>query len=196
MDRRRGAQGPAEPLPRPRKGGRGNRRDGTERSRGSARSRGRAGTRSRAPGSRAQGPRAHRDGTAPEGILAASSRPRPEGARAEGRNRRARGAGVRFWDTSALVPLCVSEPASRKVRRLATADPSLVVWWGTRTECLSAFARGRRDGKLAAAVEQRARRVLASLAAEWSEVLPTDAVRDRAERLLGVHPLRAADAFH
>jgi hypothetical protein len=102
---------------------------------------------------------------------------------------------VRFWDTSALVPLCVSEPASREVRRLATADPSLVVWWGTRTECLSAFARGRRDGKLAAAVEQRARRLLASLAAEWSEILPADAVRDRAERLLGVHSLGAADAF-
>jgi len=102
---------------------------------------------------------------------------------------------VRFWDTSALVPLCVSEPASREVRRLATADPSLVVWWGTRTECLSALARGRRDGKLAAAVEQRARRLLASLAAEWSEILPADAVRDRAERLLGVHSLGAADAF-
>jgi predicted nucleic acid-binding protein len=81
------------------------------------------------------------------------------------------------------------------MRRLATADPSLVVWWGTRVECLSAFTRARRDGKLAAAVEHRARRVLASLAAEWSEVLPTQAVRDRAERLLGVHPLRPADAF-
>jgi len=102
---------------------------------------------------------------------------------------------VRFWDTSALVPLCVSEPSSREMRRLATADPSLVVWWGTRAECLSAFTRGRRDGKLAATVEHRARRVLASLAAEWSEVLPTQAVRDRTERLLGVHPLRAADAF-
>ena len=102
---------------------------------------------------------------------------------------------MRFWDTSALVPLCVSEPASREIRRLATADPSLVVWWGTRTECLSAFARGRREAKLAAAVEQRTRRVLATLAAAWSEILPTDPVRDRAERLLGVHPLRAAGAF-
>ena len=102
---------------------------------------------------------------------------------------------MRFWDTSALVPLCVSEPSSRGMRRLVSADPSLVVWWGTRVECLSAFTRGRRDGKLAAAVEDRARRVLTALAAEWSEVLPTQAVRDRAERLLAVHPLRAADAF-
>ena len=102
---------------------------------------------------------------------------------------------MRFWDTSAVVPLCVSEPATPGVRRIATADPSLVVWWATRTECVSAFARLRREGQLAASAEQRARRALLSLASEWSEVLPGDAVRQRAERLVDVHPLRAADAF-
>lgn len=102
---------------------------------------------------------------------------------------------MRFWDTSALVPLCVTEPATAEVRRIATADSSLVVWWTTRVECASAFARRRREGALAASAEQQARRALLALAAEWSEVLPSDAVRDRAERLLGVHPLRAADAL-
>ena len=102
---------------------------------------------------------------------------------------------MRFWDTSAVVPLCVVEPATPQVRRLADADPSLVVWWGTRTECVSALARRRRDGQLAAQAEQRARRVLSALAAEWSEVLPSEPLRLRAERLLGVHALRAADAL-
>ena len=102
---------------------------------------------------------------------------------------------MRFWDTSAVVPLCVLEPATPQVRRLADADPSLVVWWGTRTECVSALARRRRDGQLAAPAEQRARRVLTALAAEWSELLPSEPLRLRAERLLGVHALRAADAF-
>jgi predicted nucleic acid-binding protein len=102
---------------------------------------------------------------------------------------------VRFWDTSAVVPLCIAEPATPQVRRLAGADPSLVVWWATRTECLSALARRRREERLAATAEQRARRALLSLAAEWSEILPTDALRERAERLLAVHPLRSADAF-
>jgi len=102
---------------------------------------------------------------------------------------------VRFWDTSAVVPLCVLEPATPQVRRLADADPSLVVWWGTRTECVSALARRRRDGQLAAPAEQRARRVLTALAAEWSELLPSEPLRLRAERLLGVHRLRAADAL-
>lgn len=102
---------------------------------------------------------------------------------------------MRFWDTSAVVPLCVSEPATSSVRRIAAADPSLVVWWATRTECVSAFARRRHEGHLAPSAERQARRALLALAAEWSEVLPGDAVRKRAERLLGVHPLRAADAF-
>jgi predicted nucleic acid-binding protein len=102
---------------------------------------------------------------------------------------------VRFWDTSAIVPLCVSEPATGVTRRLAAADPALVVWWATRTECISALARRRREGELPAADEQRARRALDALALEWSEVLPGPTLRQRAERLLAVHPLRAADAF-
>ena len=102
---------------------------------------------------------------------------------------------MKFWDTSAIVPLCVMEPVTPQVRQLAEADPALVVWWATRTECVSALARRRRDGQLSAGVEQRARRVLAALAAEWSEVLPSEPLRQRAERLLAVHPLRAADAF-
>ena len=102
---------------------------------------------------------------------------------------------MRFWDTSAVVPLCVSEPATRRLRELASADPSLVVWWGTRIECVSALARLRRERKLAPAVERRARRVLDALVGEWSEVLPTEALRERAERLLGVHSFTTADAL-
>jgi uncharacterized protein with PIN domain len=102
---------------------------------------------------------------------------------------------VRFWDTSAVVPLCVVEPATPQVRQLVAHDPSLVVWWATRTECISALTRRRRDGHLSAQTEQRARRALSALAAEWSEVLPSDPLRLRSERLLAVHALRAADAF-
>jgi predicted nucleic acid-binding protein len=60
---------------------------------------------------------------------------------------------------------------------------------------VSAFARLRRKGRLPASAERRARRVLVSLAAEWSEVLPAASVRERAERLVGVHPLHTPDAL-
>ena len=102
---------------------------------------------------------------------------------------------MRFWDTSAIVPLCVTEPATATVRPLLDADPSLIVWWASRTECLSAFARRRREGHLTPAAERQAGDVLVLLATAWAEIQPSDPLRSRAERLLGVHALRAADAF-
>jgi hypothetical protein len=102
---------------------------------------------------------------------------------------------VKFWDTSAIVPLCVEEPTTATLRRLADGDSGLVVWWSTRTECISALARRGRERHIKAATEARARRVLRELVAVWSEVLPSEVVRQRTERLLAVHALRSADAF-
>lgn len=102
---------------------------------------------------------------------------------------------MRFWDTSAIVPLCVSEPATPALRALTEDDPAIVVWWGTLVEIQSAIARRARDGSLAGRAAAAARRRLAALATTWSEVSPTDPIRERAGRLLAVHPLRAADAL-
>jgi len=102
---------------------------------------------------------------------------------------------VRFWDSSAVVPLCVSEPHSASGRSLLEGDPRVAVWWATRTECLSALTRRLREGVLTLAGFRSARRVLAALADAWVEILPSEMVRTTAERLLAVHTLRAADAF-
>ena len=102
---------------------------------------------------------------------------------------------MRFWDSSAVVPLCVAEPHSARIRVLLQGDSALAVWWATRTECLSALARRMREGGLTAAGYRAAQRVLMALAETWVEVLPSEMVRTTAERLLAVHPLRAADAF-
>jgi predicted nucleic acid-binding protein len=102
---------------------------------------------------------------------------------------------VKFWDTSAVVPLCVDEPASVTVKPILTRDTSLVVWWGTRTECISALMRQVRERSLRTEDERHAREVLVQLVGAWTEVLPSDTVRGTAERLLAVHALRAADAF-
>jgi len=102
---------------------------------------------------------------------------------------------VRFWDTSAVVPLLVDEPETARVKRLAQEDQAIAVWWTTRTECASAIARLRREAKIDAADEKRTKRLLQQLAAAWTEIAPGKRLRDRAERLVSVHPLRAADAF-
>ena len=102
---------------------------------------------------------------------------------------------MRFWDSSAIIPLCVKERTSKAVERLLKGDENVVVWWTTRVECLSALSRRRRKEVLPSGDEMKAKAVLSALAAAWSEVQPTEIVRLRAERLLSVHPLRTGDAL-
>jgi len=55
---------------------------------------------------------------------------------------------VRFWDSSAVVPLLVAEAARARMLALLESDPVMVVWWGTPVECTSAIARREREGAL------------------------------------------------
>lgn len=100
-----------------------------------------------------------------------------------------------FWDTSAIVPLCVQEPHSGTVQAILIEEPAIVVWWGTRTECLSALMRQVRAGGLTPPDERAARHVLQTLMQTWTEMQPSEALRNTAERLLTVHSLRTADAL-
>ena len=102
---------------------------------------------------------------------------------------------MKFWDTSAIVPLLVVESSTDTARTILTGDSSVVVWWGTRTECVSALNRQIRDGSLRIEDERQVRQVLQQLTDAWSEVQPSEILRSTAERLLAVHALRAADAF-
>ena len=60
---------------------------------------------------------------------------------------------------------------------------------------MSAIARLDRDGSLGRAEVKPALERMRQAAAEWIEVPPTTAVRDRASRLLRVHPLWAGGAL-
>jgi len=102
---------------------------------------------------------------------------------------------VRFWDTSAIVPLCVEEPQSEMVKSILAKDTTLVVWWATRVECISAFIRQAREGGLSLAGERQARQLLETVAETWIEIQPSETLRTTAERLLAIHSLRAADSF-
>ena len=102
---------------------------------------------------------------------------------------------MKFWDTSAIVPLLVVESSTDTAKTILTGDSSVVVWWGTRTECVSALNRQIRDGSLRIEDERQVRQVLQQLTDVWSEVQPSEILRSTAERLLAVHALRAADAF-
>ncbi len=102
---------------------------------------------------------------------------------------------MKFWDSSAIIPLCLKEQMSETIKRLIKTDEDIVVWWATRVECFSALSRRRREGALSVDAELKAKAVLSALSTEWSEVQPSEVVRQRAERLLAIHSLRSADAF-
>jgi hypothetical protein len=71
----------------------------------------------------------------------------------------------------------------------------MAVWALTRTELVSAVRRRERDGDLDAADVATALGRIEGRAKRWTEVEALEPVRERAERLLGIHALRAADAL-
>jgi predicted nucleic acid-binding protein len=102
---------------------------------------------------------------------------------------------VRFWDSSAVIPLLVREASSPALRKLAKKDPQMIVWWGTPVECVSALSGLEREWPTAGGAVESALKRLEALARIWHEVQPVEQVRRMSLRLLRVHPLRAADAL-
>ncbi len=102
---------------------------------------------------------------------------------------------MRFWDTSGLVPLLLEQETTAEVEALLALDPDIAAWWGTPVECRSAAARLRREERLTVAEEGQVLELLDALRSSWLEILPSDEVRNTAQRLLRVHALTAADAL-
>ena len=102
---------------------------------------------------------------------------------------------MRFWDSSAIVPLLVIEPHRDRLFGLLQRDPEMLVWWGTPVECTAALARREREAALGVAEAGVALERLRHVAAAWQEIAPSDSVRTTAQRLLRVHPLRSADSL-
>jgi predicted nucleic acid-binding protein len=102
---------------------------------------------------------------------------------------------MRYWDTSAILPLLVDEPSRERVLDLYQDDPQIVAWWATSVEIASAVSRRERENSITAEDADAALGAVRRLAAAWHEVVPSDAVRRTAERLLRVHALRAADSL-
>ena len=100
-----------------------------------------------------------------------------------------------FWDSSALVPLLLSEARSADVIALLRADRAPAIWWGSPVECQSALHRRRREDTLAASALAEALVRLERLAEDMDVVAPTLRLREAAGRALAAHALRAADAL-
>jgi hypothetical protein len=101
---------------------------------------------------------------------------------------------VRFWDSSALLPLFVAEPQTHRARSWLRTDSEILVWTLTRLEVLSAFARRNRERAPSSALAD-GRKAFMRAYDQWNEVTEVGAVRRHAERIVETHPLRAADAL-
>ena len=102
---------------------------------------------------------------------------------------------MKFWDSSALATLFLSEPASYRVEDLLSWDGQIAIWWATPVECLGAFARAKRMGRFADSNLRRAKALLDFVVTHAVEVEPNAEIRDQARRLVVAHSLRAADAL-
>ena len=102
---------------------------------------------------------------------------------------------MKFWDSSAIVPLVTDEPGREPLLSLLEQDPVMAIWWATPVEVTSAVARREREDMLDLRAATQVLQKLRTLDGAWHQVLPGDALRGTAQRLLRVHPLRAADSL-
>lgn len=102
---------------------------------------------------------------------------------------------MRFWDSSALLPLISEETFSDTATNLLREDDEITAWWGTWIECSVTISRLRREGRLNETDEEETRAALDRLAGNWIEQRPADDMRLLASIISKDHPLKAADAL-
>jgi uncharacterized protein len=102
---------------------------------------------------------------------------------------------MRFWDSSAFVPLVVHQEGSPEAERWLAADREVVTWTLTPVEVVSALRRLVRDGDLPEKAAIEAEALAGELLQRTHVISDVERVKTVAARLLRLHPLRAADAL-
>ena len=102
---------------------------------------------------------------------------------------------MRFWDSSALVPLVVEQSSSRRVEEWVDEDASMVIWALAEIEIVSALRRLVREGTLAERQARSAEELAETLVARMHTVTDLEQTKTIAKRVLRLHVLRAADAL-
>jgi predicted nucleic acid-binding protein len=101
---------------------------------------------------------------------------------------------MKYWDSSAILPLLLEEERTGAVVAIHAQDPDQAVWCLTEVEIAAALARRVRDG-LATERADSVRNEFKRYSQRWTSVGSLELVRSRALRLVNIHPLRAADAL-
>ena len=99
-----------------------------------------------------------------------------------------------FWDSSALIPLCVHQSTTPGVALLFQKH-EVVVWWAAPVEIASGLARLGRMNQITPADYAKACNLAAILSDSWSVIQPSESVRASALRIVEHYDLRAADSL-
>ncbi|HEY0371751.1 MAG TPA: type II toxin-antitoxin system VapC family toxin [Thermoanaerobaculia bacterium] len=102
---------------------------------------------------------------------------------------------MRFWDTSAIVPLLTTEAQSEMMREVLADDPRIATAAIAPLEISSALWRRRHRREIGIAAQYEAEVLFASLTRRWREVLHTAEVTEVALRLVTRHPMKSLDAL-
>ena len=102
---------------------------------------------------------------------------------------------MRFWDSSAVVPLLVQQERSSRAAAWISGDDVMVVWTLTPVEVVSALRRLVREKTLSEEAARTTELRLGEMMDRCHVVIDVETVKSLAVRLLRLHPLRAFDAL-
>lgn len=99
-----------------------------------------------------------------------------------------------FWDASALVPLFLHEPLTKRVQPLYKHYQP-VVWWGTSVEIAAALARLLRVKQLDVGNWSTAKLSAEKVSGQWAVIQLSESLRAQAMQIVENYDLRAADSL-
>ncbi len=99
-----------------------------------------------------------------------------------------------FWDSSALIPLCVQQVQTQRSETLF-AKYGVTVWWSTQIEIISGLTRLLRMKEIDETEFVDGKQVAQAMAMIWIAIKPSANIEREARILLELYPLRAADAL-
>ncbi len=99
-----------------------------------------------------------------------------------------------YWDTSALLPLCILQPQTTAAQA-CFARYEIVTWWATPIEIVSGLNRLERMGTITHSHYLATKPFVQKIVRDFMLVHESAGISKDACALLGLHPLRAADAL-
>lgn len=101
---------------------------------------------------------------------------------------------IAFWDSSALIPLCVEQLQTQRSEALF-ANYGVIVWWATHVEIISGLTRLLRMKEIKGIEFIEGKHVAQAMELTWVAINPSANIEREARKLLELYPLRAADAL-